>query len=412
MPAIPPVLSAGDGRTLLLQAQGLLDDPERAASPAALSKLIDRLGFVQLDSINVVDRGHHLTLGARLHHYQPRHLEHLLERRRSLFEHWTHDASAIPTRWYRHWKPRFRGFQQSSRYQRWLEKRLGPEPKKVINRVKRRLRAEGPLMSRDFEAPEGTSRGTWWGWTPHKTALESLWHTGVVAVSGRENFNKIYDLSERVHPEHHRLRAPGRKQHVEWACSTAIERLGVAAAGEIAGFWQAIRPADASAWCREAERRGRIVAVEVEDATDGRTRKAFAVADWEKRLSRAPAPPDGLRLLSPFDPVIRDRRRLSRRFGFDYTFEAFVPAAKRQWGYYVLPILEGDTFIGRLDLKTHRDQDRLEVKKLYWERGIQPTRARRRQLEEALGVLARRVGARHIDLPPERRSSSRGNSPA
>jgi uncharacterized protein YcaQ len=409
-PAMPPTLSASDGRTLLLQAQGLLDDPNRPAGPKSLSRLIDRLGFVQLDSINVVDRGHHLTLGARLHRYQPSHLANLLEKQRSLFEHWTHDASAIPSQWYPHWKPRFRGFQRSTRYQRWLVKRLGPEPEKVIRHVKRRLRAEGPLMSRDFEIPKGSSRGTWWGWTPHKTALESLWHTGTVAVAGRENFHKIYDLSERVHPELRGLRAPGKRQHVEWACATAIERLGVATSGEIAGFWKAIPPAEANAWCRETERRGRIVAVEIEDEGDRRPRAAFAVPDWEQRLSRASAPPAGLRVLSPFDPVIRDRRRLLRRFGFDYTFEAFVPAAKRRFGYYVLPILSGDTFVGRLDPKMHRDQDRLEVKNLYWESGVRPTRVRTRQLEDALGVLARRLGAKRIDLPSRRSGNAAENS--
>jgi uncharacterized protein YcaQ len=394
-----PTLSAREARLLLMQAQGLLDAPERQASPAAVSRLIDQLGFVQVDSINVVDRAHHLTLGARLEGYRPRHLEHLLERRRSLFEHWTHDASAIPSRWYPYWKPRFRRFAKSSRFERWMERRMGPEHAKIVAHVKRRLRREGPLMAKDFEAPEGTKRGSWWGWTPQKTALEVLWQTGVVTIAGRKNFHKIYDLCERVHPELHGLPAPGKRAHTEWACSTAIERLGVATPREIAEFWLAVPAKDVTTWCRTAERNGRLVAVEVEDEADGQKRDAFAISDWERRLARAPAPPPHLRLLSPFDPVIRDRDRLSRRFGFEYRFEAFVPARKREWGYYVLPILEGDRFVGRLDPKLHRDQDRLEVRSLYWEPGIRPTRARRRQLDEALAVLAQRVGASTIDLP-------------
>ena len=392
-----PTLSARDARLLLMQAQGLLDDPTKRATPATLSRLIDRLGFVQVDSINVVDRGHHLTLAARLHDYRPRHLEHLLERRRSLFEHWTHDASAIPSQWYAHWKPRFRRFTRSA--PRWLERRMGPDHAKIIAHVRGRLRREGPLMAKDFEAPEGTKRGSWWGWTPQKTALEVLWRMGVVTIAGRQNFHKIYDLCERVNPELHRLRMPGKREHTEWACSTAIDRLGVATAREITDFWQALPATDITAWCRRAEREGRLVAVKVADALDGRTRDAFAVTDWERRLARAPNPPPGLRLLSPFDPAIRDRNRLVRRFGFDYRFEAFVPARKRVWGYYVLPILEGDRFVGRLDPKLHRESERLEVRSLYWEPGVRPTRARRRQLEEALGVLATRVGARSVDLP-------------
>ncbi len=397
-----PTLSARDARVLFMQAQGLLDDPHRKANPKSLARVIDGLGFVQMDSINVVDRAHHLTLAARLYDYEPRHFTHLLERRRSLFEHWTHDASAIPTAWYRHWKPRFKRFGQSDRYQRWIKRRLGPDSKKIIAHVKRRLRREGPLMSKDFEAPEGVKRSSWWGWTPHKTALEYLWQTGVVTVSARENFNKVYDLTERVFPDLARLRMPGAREQTEWACSTAMERLVVAAAGEVSDFWDDVKPAAAAEWCGSAERKGDLVGVQIEDAVGGRTRPGYALPDWEKRLARAPAPPGGLRLLSPFDPVVRDRRRLERRFGFDYRFEAFVPPKKRIWGYYVLPILEGDRLVGRLDPKLHRDRETLEVKSLYWEPGVRETRARRRALEETLGVLARRVDATTIDLPGPR----------
>jgi uncharacterized protein YcaQ len=394
-----PVLSASDARILFMQTQGLLDDPRRTANPASLARLIDRLGYVQLDSINVVDRGHHLTLGARLHDYRPRHLTHLLEKRRSLFEHWTHDASVIPTRWYPHWKPRFKRFQTSPRARRWAERRMGAGSQKIIAHVKRRLRREGPLMSKHFEAPEGMKRGSWWGWTPQKTALEFLWQSGTVTIAGRENFNKIYDLSERVFPDLVGLRTPGARQQMEWACGEAMERLVVATPGEVADFFKAVKPAEATAWCRAAAKRGTIVAVEVEDAKDRRRRAGYALPDWETRLAGCPAPPGGLRVLSPFDPVVRDRRRLERRFGFDYRFEAFVPPPKREWGYYVLPVLEGDRFIGRLDPKLHRDRDCLEVRSLHWEPGVRPTRARMRAVEEALGVVARRVGATTIDVP-------------
>jgi len=246
---------------------------------------------------------------------------------------------------------------------------------------------------------EGVRRESWWGWTPHKTALEFLWHTGVATIAARENFHKVYDLTDRVHPEASRIRCPGPRQHLEWACWTAIERLGVATHGEIAEFWKAIPSKQARSWCEAAGRKGRLVSVQVEDARNGATRDAWALPDWEARLSAAPEPPQALRVLGPFDPVIRDRRRLERRFGFDYVFEAFVPRPKRKWGYYVLPLLEGDRFVGRLDPKLHRDEQRLEIRQLYWEPGVRPTRARMRALEEGLGVLARRVGARSIELP-------------
>ncbi len=153
-----------------------------------------------------------------------------------------------------------------------------------------------------------------------------------------------------------------------------MDRLVVATPGELAQFWNAVPPAEARTWCQEALRRRRIVEVKVEDEVDGAPRAAFASADWAERLERCTEPPPGIRLLSPFDPVIRDRRRLLRRFGFEHHFEGFVPKAKRRWGYYVLPLLEGDRFVGRIDPKLHRDRSVLEVKSVYWEPAFQPTR--------------------------------------
>jgi hypothetical protein len=220
-----------------------------------------------------------------------------------------------------------------------------------------------------------------------------------VTIRGRRGFHKVYDLTQRVYPKECRLPSPRVRAQREWACSTAIERLGVATPGEIAHFWDAVTPAEAAAWCRSAERAGRIVPVEVEDAIAAKRRPAFALVDWQRRVARAPSAPPAMRLLSPFDPVIRDRTRLLRRFGFDYRFEAFVPPAKRRWGYYVLPVLAGDRFVARVDPKFHRDRAALELKSIHWEPGIRPTRARRKQLERALSVLAARIGAETIELP-------------
>ena len=135
----------------------------------------------------------------------------------------------------------------------------------------------------------------------------------------------------------------------------------------------------------------------VEEAA-GTRQPAFALADWEARLARLPEPPEGLRLLCPFDPILRDRGRALRRFDFDYRFEAFVPEAKRQFGYFVLPLLEGDRLVGRLDPKLHRNQGLLEIKGLWWEPGIRLTKARRRSLEAALERLAAFTGADRIQV--------------
>jgi uncharacterized protein YcaQ len=155
----------------------------------------------------------------------------------------------------------------------------------------------------------------------------------------------------------------------------------------------AIGPASARAWCVDAARAGRVEPVLVEG------RPAYALPDWRERVLRAPPAPGRLRLLSPFDPVLRDRARAKRLFGFDYTFEAFVPKAKRVYGYYVLPILEGDRLVGRLDPKLHREEGRLEVNGLWWEPGVKATRARRAALEEAVTRFATYLSASVSSIP-------------
>ncbi|MCA9290342.1 MAG: YcaQ family DNA glycosylase [Phycisphaerales bacterium] len=393
--ATRPVIPADAARTLLLDAQGLLADPSRRVTYAVLRGLIEQMGFVQLDSICVVERAHHLTLASRLHGYRHRHLRDLLERRRLLFEHWTHDASAIPVAFYGHWKHRFVRSRDRWRRSPWWTERMGTDPEGVIAHVMDRIRADGPLMSKDFEHERGQA-SSWWGWKPQKAALEYLWHCGELAVAGRRHFHKIYDLPERVHPDAHAAPRPDRAALIDWAASGALSRLGVATATELAAFWRAITAAEARAWCEAASRDGRAIPVLVESVDGSAPRASFASPDHVKRLDRAAGPPRGVRLMSPFDPVVRDRARLSRWFGFDYRFEAFVPAAKRVYGYYVLPLLEGDRFVGRVDLKTHRREGVLEVRGLWWERGVKPTRARRASLDDALERLGALVGTTTI----------------
>jgi len=395
MAATHPLIPARDAAHLLLAAQGLLEDPSRRTTVPALQALVDRLGFVQVDTINVLARAHDLTLFSRLDGYRPEQLRKLLEEKRSLFEAFTHDASAIPTAWFAHWKPRFERDRARIHAHAWWQHHFrGTDGARVVADVKARIEREGPLKSSDFEHPE--KRGPWWGWKPQKAALDFLWRAGELAIPRREGFQKLYDLTERVFPDHHALPCPDPGAHLEWACATAAERLWVFTPKELADFWESVEAPEARAWCLAAAKAGRIVPVEVEDA-DGTVRPAYALADWEARLRRLPGVPERTRLLCPFDPILRDRARALRRFGFDYRFEAFVPEPKRQYGYYVLPILEGDRLVGRLDAKTHRDRGVLEVKGLWWEPGIKATRSRKRGLADALDRLAAFVGAEDVE---------------
>jgi uncharacterized protein YcaQ len=395
MPAVP-LIPAAAARRLFLGAQALLDDPARPATKTALRRLITALGFVQIDSINTLARAHHLVLHARLDGYGSRALTGLLERERFLFEHWTHDAAAIPVAWYPHWKARFVRDRRRIEENAWWKNILGPEAAAVAGRAKDRIAREGPLSVAAFE--QKASTGGFWAWTPEKAALEYLWRTGELAVHRRDGFQKVYDLSERVHPELHACAAPSLDEHVAWAATTASARLVIFTPTELAHYWGAISLAEARTWCAGATRAGTIAAVEVEGADGSAPQPAFALADWEARLALLPPAPPRIRLLAPFDPVVRDRARCLRRVGFEYRFEAFTPVKKRRYGYYVLPVLEGDRLVGRIDPVLHRDEGRLVVQGLWWEPGVRPTRARRRALEDALGHLAGFVGATRVDL--------------
>lgn len=394
-----PQISTNAARRLFLAAQGMLADPTRKATPATLAKLIEQMGFVQLDSINYVERAHHLTLGSRLDTYRHEHFTHLLETKRQLFEHWTHDASAIPTAWFAHWKPRFKRYAgRLLNPSSWIN-RLGKERDQILAFVRQRIEQEGPLRSQDFEHNRQGQSAGWWDWKPQKIALEYLWFTGELMITRREKFQKVYDLTERVLPHHSTLAQPTEAEHIEWACRTAFERLVIATPKEIAAFWDAITLAQARQWCEQAAKSGELVAVVIEAANGEKPRASFALSDWQTRLRKLPDAPDRIRLLSPFDPVIRDRARVQRLFGFDYRFEAFVPEPQRQYGYYVLPILEGEQLVGRIDSKFQRERGTLEVRKVYWEPTLKVTKARQKNLHEALVRLADLIGANRFTLP-------------
>jgi hypothetical protein len=281
----------------------------------------------------------------------------------------------------------------------WWKERMGGEPERVIAQVRERVAREGPLRSQDFEGEARTGSSAWWGWKPEKAALEFLWTTGELMVARRESFQKVYDLTERVLPRASRAAEPSESEHVEWACRTALERLVIATPKELAEFWAAVDLARAREWCERALKEGRIVPVSVEPADGSKPQRSFAAVDWERRLESLPAPPARTRLLSPFDPVLRDRARARRLFGFDYRFEAFVPEPRRQFGYYVLPVLEGERLVGRIDPKFERCEGLLHVRRVYWEPSVRPTLQRRRGLKRAVERLAGFVGAERISIP-------------
>lgn len=385
-------LDNAQARKIFLERQGLSRPPNVALGKDGLYQLIHDLGFVQVDSIATVERAHHQILFSRNQTYRPEQLSRLLEKDRSLFEHWTHDASVIPSAFFPYWKHRFRRREEKilENWRKWQ----GEGFDRAFDETYERIRAGGPIMAREVKAEDHKSGG-WWNWHPSKTALEYLWHTGKLAISARDNFQKVYDLAERVIPADHFAAEVDHDAFVDWACRSALARLGFATHGEIAAFFDLVTPQEAKAWV-DAHRD------ELEEVTlgtvDGKPRASFAFAENLAALFDAPEPPARIRTLSPFDPLIRDRNRTERLFGFFYRIEIFVPEPKREYGYYVFPLLESDRLIGRIDMKADRRTGVLDVKRLWLEKGVKPSAGRLEKLEAELARIARFAGVDRVVL--------------
>ncbi len=379
-------------RRLFLHRHALAEAPVGHATGQALHDLITRIGFVQVDSINTVARAHDMILWSRRQSYRPEALKRLLEQDRTLWEHWTHDASILPVQLHALWQHRFArdADRLHANWRRWFREGYEAQFDTILNRIAK----DGPVGTGDVGKGEVRGKGGWWDWHPSKTALEWLWRTGQVAITRREGFRKIYDLTDRVIPAAHRAPVP-EEMVVDWACSSALTHLGFATPGEVAAYWNAIPPEVARDWCRAALARGEIIEVEVEGAT-GQRRRAFVRPET---LNETPPPPPGrLRILSPFDPALRDRKRAEFLFGFHYRIEVFVPEPQRSFGYYVFPVLEGDRLIARIDAKAHRDVGALRVKGFWPEAGVKLTKARQAALEAELARLAAFAGCERVEF--------------
>jgi uncharacterized protein len=384
-----PVIPNADARRLFLHLHGLGEPPSGMGRGVDLAALIDRIGFVQVDSIATVERAHHMILFARRAAYRSEALAPLLERDRVLFEHWTHDAAILPVQHFAHWQHRFA--RDSSRlhaeWRKWFREGYEAQLDGILNRIAR----DGPVTSAEVGEGEARGKGGWWDWHPSKTALEWLWRTGQLSITRREGFRKVYDLTERVIPAAHLSARTGADETRDWACASALDRLGFATSGELAAYWAAVPPEAARDWCVAGLASGRLEPVQIEGA-DGRLRASVAWPGLGARAAASPAPPPRLRVMSPFDPALRDRARAERLFGFRYRIEVFVPEAQRTYGYYVFPLLEGDRLIGRIDMKAHRDRGVLRVRAVWPEAGVAFGAGRRARLEAELDRMARFAG--------------------
>lgn len=346
--------------------------------PFDLQNIIWRLGFVQIDTIRNVTRAHNHILWSRNQNIKEGEVWRRLEQR-EVFEHFTHDASLIDARVLPYWNIRFEKLGAYFARSDWFQSGLASEQ---IAQIRARIEAEGALSTHAFDTKADSRK--MWARPPHKKALDQLWYAGDLATCHRKKFVKFYDLGSRVFPDHEPAPHP---EAVDWLCTGAMDRLSFATTGEVARFWDATSAAEAKMWCAA----GDLVPVEIETA-QGASYAAFGTPDIEARLATLPVPTSRLRILNPFDPAIRDRVRLERLFGFEYRNEMFVPKAKRQWGYYVYPLLEGDRFVGRIELKADRATGDLNVIGFWPEPRIRWTAARFDKLEAELTRFARFAG--------------------
>jgi len=388
-------LSLQQARNLHLAAQGLLAPMRARARRAHVLAAIERMRLLQIDTIHVVARSPYLVLFSRLGHYEARWLDELLARG-AIFECWAHEACFAPMRDFAVHKDHH-GLRKSHFAQRGAH-RVQREHQDSMTRLLEHIRVNGAVKASDFEAKEKRTPG-WWEWKDEKRWLEAWFALGELMIARRENFQRVYDLRERV------LARAKHAVPAETLAAEAVRReyilgavraLGVTQARWIADYFRTgkkIKDADLQGFVEA----GDLIRIEVR----GWDNPAYVHRDHAVLLDRAGR--GALRathtvLLSPFDPVVWDRERASTMFGFDYRIECYTPAPKRRYGYFVLPILQRGRLVGRLDAKAHRAEGTFEVKAIYLEDGVQADAAMTHDVVAAIKQAADWHGAPRVAI--------------
>ena len=338
-------------RRFALDAQGLTRNAPFGRGISGARKAIAHLGYVQIDTISVVERAHHHVVHSRIPNFKPGMINRLLKDG-SIFEYWAHAAAFLPMRDYRFSLP----------YKQMMRDGTAPWPRsndtKLMRELYRRIETEGPLRSRDLEDTR-ISKAGWWDWKPAKRAMEQLWMQGDLMVCARDGFEKTYDLTERVLPDHIDTRPPS---YAEFAEHVLDQQLRCHAFASQKGITYLRRDAELRKAVK-AELTARLQRGALDELVLPGGERFYCERGLLDRA--APRTSRQLRILSPFDNAVIQRERLDALFGFDYQIECYVPEAKRQYGYFCLPLLLQDHFVGRMDCKAHRDQGRLELKSVH-----------------------------------------------
>ncbi len=386
-----PQLTLSAARHLHLAAQGLLKKPLRRAQPADILTTIQRMSLLQIDTINIVARSPYLVLFSRLGHYQPEWLDNAL-RQGELMEYWAHEACFLPRSDFalvrhRMLSPDNMGWKYR---QAWMQ-----EHAEEIDQLIAHIHEKGPVRSADFEHPRKGASG-WWEWKPHKRHLEGLFTAGKVMVVERRNFQRVYDLTHRVMPEWDDSRDMLTQAAAEAVMlENSARSLGIFRPRWLADYYRLRQPALAPLLERwQAQQQ--VVRVEVESLGEMWLHvdllPLLPLAEEGKLTATHSA------VLSPFDPVVWDRKRAEQLFNFSYRLECYTPAPKRQYGYFVLPLLHKGQLVGRMDAKMHRKTGELQIIALYLEEGVRVSAALEKGLTAAISDFAGWQGATRIAL--------------
>jgi uncharacterized protein len=338
-------------RRLALAAQGLLQVQPYGRGLAGARKAINHIGYVQIDAISVVERAHHHVLYARVPEFKPAMTNQMLLDR-DIFEYWTHAAAFLPMADFRFSLPYKHAIKSGQTH--WYKTRDQP----LMDELLARIRSDGPIRSGDVES-NTPKRAGWWDWKPAKKALEQMYMEGDLMVSDRAGFQKTYDLTERVLPSHVNSQMPSVAEFAAYivdqqlCCHGLVSLKGLTYQRRNPELRQAVK-----AVVTEKLAQGTLEQVQVSSG------EVFILVTGAFERSLSPLN-NRMLILSPFDNSIIQRDRLKALFQFDYQLECYLPEAKRQYGYFCLPLLYRDEFIGRMDCKAHRKISQLEIKSLY-----------------------------------------------
>ncbi len=362
-------LSLPEARKLVLNSQRVLSPARTGRAIEATLSAIRHLGYIQIDTISVIERAHHHTLWNRNPRYKHSQLDRLVEDRK-VFEYWSHAAAYLPIEDYRYCLPRMHN--EIAGAGRWHSK-----DKKLMNSVLARIRDEGPLRARDFEDPNPGKKAMW-EWKPAKYALEQLFIEGRIMAVRREGFNKVYDLTENVLPAAIDVSVPSKKEYVRFLVHSFLRAQGLGRQPEITHLRKGMQQT-AREVIDEMLEAGDIEKITIKK--DAWLMLPDAMDVLSKSLARSRA-----KILSPFDNLVIQRKRLQDLFGFDYQIECYLPESKRKYGYFTLPVLWQGKLVARMDCKTHRQQGAFEVRNLVLEPGM-------RKLEQFSAALAAELRA-------------------